>query len=126
VLEQVHVDAVTLEANALQFEACPLLLCGCPAQFYLAACAQYAVPGELIGRVGAEKPGDRTMIAGVTSGGGNAAIGGDLASGDGEDHATKGEITFAVCECGIAKQLSFGLLNGKLIHDEAFCRRPSL
>jgi len=51
--EMVHVDPLPVKLNSLQLQACSLLVCSGAAQSYLAARTYYAMPRQLIYRIGA-------------------------------------------------------------------------
>jgi hypothetical protein len=125
-LEALHIHPLTLEANTLKLETRALLLCCCSTQRDLAACAQYAMPRQLVGWVRAQKPGDSAVVAGITSGCGHSAVGTDFAGGNRKDHATKGEIALLVGTGGIAEQSSFGLVDGMLVDGEMRVQRISV
>ncbi len=91
-LEAVHVDAVVAEVDTFELEAGALFGCGWRGKLDVATGADDAVPGELVGWVGAKEAGDGSMVEGVAGGGSDVAVGADSAGRDGEDDAAEGEV----------------------------------
>lgn len=91
-----HVDAFSVELHAFELEARALFASRVSSKLYLAAGPNYAMPGQLIDWVGAEQPGDSSMILRITRGSGDASVGAHFARWDGEDGAAKSKIALLI------------------------------
>ena len=82
------------KGNTFQFKAQALFRGGFKTQFNFSSGADDALPRQGPRRNGTEQTRYRPVIQRVSSRSGNLPVGGDLALGDGQDHASK---------CGVAK-----------------------
>jgi len=65
-LEPIHIDALAGKLHAFQFQPRSLLVRRSAAQFDLAACAQHAMPRQLIGGIGSQQASNRAVIARIS------------------------------------------------------------
>jgi hypothetical protein len=110
-----RVDAARDELDTFKLEAGALFAGGRSAEFDFAAGTEDAMPGERVGRIGAEKAGNGAMIARISGCGGDCAVGADFACGDGKDHAAEGEVALVIWAEGRAEELAFAALEEELI-----------
>jgi hypothetical protein len=92
VLVEGHVDALAAEFDALEAEAEALLVGGVAFELYFAAGSYDALPREFFKLGGSEEFGYGSVVERVACGGGDFAVSGDLALGDGADDAAEGGV----------------------------------
>ena len=115
-LEAIHGDSLATERHAFKFQTCSLFAGGVVVELDLSAGPDNAVPGQVINGKDAQQACHGTVIARVASGCCNSSVGADLAWGDGEDHASEGDVAWFVGARGFSEEVPFGPLGRELIH----------
>ncbi len=113
--ESIHIDALSGELHAFQFQPRSLFVSGGATQLDLTACAQHPMPRKLVSWISSKQASNGAVIARISRCGCDSAVGAYFSRRNRKDHTTKGDVPFVVRTQAIPAQLSLGLFTRELI-----------